>query len=167
MIETRFYAAKFVGIIFAVCLHFVVALHVGYFLRGDPPEREELDRRNVVVLWFELLLEVVLVALAAYGIRQLTKMVPFPLDGAGGFEYARLREASTSVMFGFALLATRDDLKTRMLHLLGHHNGPGAPRTPTPAESPAPPALGQTANLGTGHPAFQAFGLQRPHVPRS
>lgn len=71
---------------------------------GDTPKGRPRPKMTPSMLALKILFRTFLIMVSAYMIRNLVEIIPFPLDGVGGFEHKRIRELDGGVMLAFAII---------------------------------------------------------------
>ena len=84
---------------------------------GDYVSRK-YNSMSIVELSFNVAAHSAAVVMAAYLLRNLIEMIPFPLDGKAGYVHGRIKELQGGVILMLALTATQQSLidKIRLLY---------------------------------------------------
>lgn len=99
-------AIKMIDIGFLTALYFVLGMIVSALfdnLYGPFDEAAE-EAKSTFRLWGEIILQLALVGIAVYLLRNLVEMIPFPLDGFFGFEHQNVKELSGGIVLTFSIL---------------------------------------------------------------
>ena len=93
-----FYLVKIIDIVYVSIIYFIMAyfcagLMDSYFVRLFGNENKEKHKYRLIG---ECLIQVIIIAVISYLVRNLVSMVPFPLDGMYGFKHKWLKELSES-----------------------------------------------------------------------
>ena len=83
----------YVSIIYFIMAYFCAGIMDSYFVRVFGNEYKEKHKYRLIG---ECILQVVIIAIISYLVRNLVSMVPFPLDGMFGFKHKWLKELSES-----------------------------------------------------------------------
>lgn len=92
------------GLVFAK----IFDLLYGEFDEGDYKEKSK------IVLFLDILFHLFLVGVAAYILRNIVGMIPFPLDGVAGFQHGRLKELSGGTVLAMVLLFFQRNLRDKI-----------------------------------------------------
>lgn len=66
---------------------------------------------------FEVAIHIISLYVITYIARNIVEIIPFPLDGAFGYEHARLKELSSGAIFFFVLVSFQTHLYDKILYL--------------------------------------------------
>ena len=84
------------------------------------PSFDEKDKKKkkTIVLFGEIVLNIALIMIIAYILRNVIELIPSPLEGVAGYEQSRLKELSGGVVLAFSILVLQPNLKNRLLELV-------------------------------------------------
>jgi hypothetical protein len=80
----------------------------------DPETQKENPYRTVVIC----IINIILLTIAVFAIRNIGEMVPFPLHGAYGYNHLLLKERNIINLSYFLLMYYQQKFKTRLDMLL-------------------------------------------------
>ena len=69
-------------------------------------------------LLIEIYINVSLIAIMAYIIKNVVELIPFPLDGYYGFDHKRVKELSGGSIFAFALFYYQYGLRVKIKYVM-------------------------------------------------
>ena len=111
---------KIVDIGFITMINFTLGVAIGAFIDntlGDFDEKKQ-DEKHILQIFGELLLHLYILGIIAYIVRNLTELIPFPLDGYKGYDHNRLGEMKLGVAFTFALFFYQVHLREKLNYFL-------------------------------------------------
>ena len=117
-----FYLNKLLAIAFAGILHFSIAILGSYIIDEYQPRTEDKSKIKITL---EIILNVGLLVIWAYYVRKIVELIPYPLDGVGGFEYDKLETYSGTVIVAWSIFSRQIKLSKRIkinLDLLSKKN---------------------------------------------
>ena len=93
-----FYLVKITAIIYVSIIYFVLAYYFAGIMDAFFAKWFGTDytKKSKYLLLGECLLQVLIVAIMSYLVRNLVSMIPFPLDGMYGFKHDLLKELTES-----------------------------------------------------------------------
>jgi hypothetical protein len=101
-----FYAVKLTSIGLVTIQFLIGGVILSKVLDSVFPAYDEAAyrRKSTCRVWAEVLLQVALVGIGAYCLRQLIRRIPLPTDGIAGFQQARLKENGGGVLIAFSVM---------------------------------------------------------------
>lgn len=121
---------KLLAIAYVTLIHVVVALFVSRLIDRIIPDIEIDKTTNTeprVRSISLIILNIIMITISAYFIRNIVEKIPFPLDGVHDFKYGRLKERTNIVISSFLLMYYQTKLRQR-LDLLLLNKLPGSNR---------------------------------------
>jgi hypothetical protein len=112
---------KLIAIAYVTLIHVVVALFVSRLIDRIIPDIEIDKTTNTepLVRCLGLItLNLIMITISAYFIRNTVEKIPFPLDGVHDFNYGRLKERTNIVISSFLLMYYQTKLRQRFDILL-------------------------------------------------
>jgi len=85
--------------------------------------KSQADQKSTFRLILEIYLDVSLIAIVAYIIKNIVEIIPFPLDGIHGFDHKRVKELGGGTVFGFALFYYQYGLRDKIGYVLDDRFG--------------------------------------------
>ena len=79
---------------------------------------ENVDKVPTAILWRDIFLNVSLIMIIAYILRNIIQLIPSPFEGIAGFEHSRLKELSGGVVLAFSIFSLQPNLKARLLNFV-------------------------------------------------
>jgi len=116
------------GLVFAK----IFDLLYGEFNEGNYKEKTKL------FLFLDILFHLFLVGIAAYILRNIVGLIPFPLDGVAGFQHGRLKELSGGTVLAMILLFFQRNLRDKITYFA--NSALGIEKPTSDAEELEPPA---------------------------
>jgi hypothetical protein len=80
---------------------------------GEVHEEEE-NKKSLLRVVFETWIYIGIIAITAYIIRNIVELIPFPLDGVGGFVHSRVKELRGGPIYGFLLFFYASNLRKKI-----------------------------------------------------
>lgn len=77
-------------------------------------DEEKEKKKTVIQISLELLLTLWLYGVLIYIIRNVVELIPFPLNGVGGFDHQRVKELHNPMVFTLVFLLNSDILKKKI-----------------------------------------------------
>ena len=92
--ELLFRLIKITDMSYVTVLFFIYAYIVGYYLNEffTYIYGTEFDKKTTVILFCEVMSQVVCIGILSYIGRNVVQSIPFPLDGVNGYEHSRIKE---------------------------------------------------------------------------
>jgi hypothetical protein len=103
----------FVTIIYIFTSLFFARLTDMFFGKFD--EKRE-KKKSVFVLTLEIMLLMWLFGILVYVVRNVTRRIPFPLDGYYGFKYSEQKEVNSAYVFTFTYMIFCKYFKEKLLY---------------------------------------------------
>ncbi len=94
------------ALVFAMILEYLTEWYDRQF-----PSKEKSTQRLV----FEIAANIFFVAVAFWIIRNVVEIIPFPLEGYGGYKHALLAETNTSIIATLALILFQTSLTKKIM----------------------------------------------------
>ncbi len=104
---TSFYFFAF-GVVGSVVLNFLTEMYERYSM-SDRTKEKSLPR-----LMFEIVFHVFFIVLLFWGIRNAVSLIPFPLEGYGGYQHARLSLPTILLLSSVTLFFFQTTLMDKM-----------------------------------------------------
>jgi len=112
---------KLIAIAYVTLIHVVIALFVSRLIDKIIPDIEIDKTTNTeppVRCVGLIILNLIMITICAYFIRNTVEKIPFPLDGVHTFEYGRLKERNNIIISSFLLMFYQTKLRQRFDLLL-------------------------------------------------
>lgn len=104
-------------ITFAIGLSYLYDAFLGKF------NKEEEDKKSIPRILLELIAVFWLYGIIIYIVRNIVKMIPFPLNKIGGFDHSTLKDLRSAGMFTVVFFYFQNNIKARMQHVFDRiHN---------------------------------------------
>ena len=119
MYTAAFLTAKLADIGLVTIYFFTAAFVFSWLIERyvGPFDEEETKRRSTASLIGEVLLQFFLLGILTYAIRNVVERIPFPLEGFGGFQHARLKEVDDAGVFVIVFLFYQERLARNLKHI--------------------------------------------------
>lgn len=117
--KVGYYATKALSISYIFVIQFVISFSFVIVLNKifKNFDAKKADKRHVTVILIEVLAQLILVGVLAFIIRNITQMLPYPLEGVYGIETKRIKEFASAPLIPFILLFFFRNLKDKMSYL--------------------------------------------------
>lgn len=117
--ELTIRAIKMLDISYLTIIYVTIAITISILidkLIGEFDEHEA-DKKSTFRIILEIYINLSFIAIAAYIIRNLVEVIPFPLDGLYGFDHKRVKELNGGLVFSFALFYYQLNLNKKIKYL--------------------------------------------------
>ena len=113
-----FLAVKLTDIGLTTTYFFVVGLVFAKLFDIVYGEFKEEDYKKISkpVLLLDILFHLFLIGIAAYVLRNIVGLIPFPLEGVAGFQHKRLKELSGGTVLAMVLLFFQRNLREKITY---------------------------------------------------
>lgn len=78
--------------------------------------KDEYDLKSSYVIFFEIVSHLFLIGIVAYGLRNIVRAIPFPLEGVAGFQHHRLKELDGGYVIGVVLVLFQKNLLQKIAY---------------------------------------------------
>ena len=118
--EIAFRLVKMINIAIVGNYFFFSGVIMSILINAIMPSFDEKDKKKkkTIVLFGEIVLNIALIMIIAYILRNVIELIPSPLEGVAGYEQSRLKELSGGVVLAFSILVLQPNLKNRLLELV-------------------------------------------------
>ena len=107
---------KVIDIAYITVFYFFTAYYLGYYLDiffaylyGT-----KYDTKTEFILTLEFLSQVIAIGILVYIVKNTVELIPFPLDGVGGFVHSRVKELSSGGFFTVFLVMFQYNLQNKL-----------------------------------------------------
>lgn len=120
-----FLGVKLLDIGLVTMYYFVLAIAVARITDTVAGKFIESDYKDVPqwALFLEILLQLFIIGVVAYILRNIVSMIPFPLDGVAGYNHFRLKELEGGEIMAVILILFQRNLFEKISYFLGKHYG--------------------------------------------
>jgi hypothetical protein len=94
--------------VFGICISWAIDKYLGQF------KEDEYKNTNLFVIFLELVTHLFVIGILSYALRNFMEVIPFPLDGVGGFDHLRLKELQGGVVLSFVILFFQQNLSDKL-----------------------------------------------------
>ena len=108
---------KIVAIMYISIIYVISGLFLTYgldnylfFSKNIKINEKSIDKNNLFLIILQTCLIVGLLGVISYISRNLLQMIPFPLEGVHDFEYMRVKEVSSGILFDVILFGFSDTI---------------------------------------------------------
>jgi hypothetical protein len=111
-----FLAVKLLDIGYVTFLYFMfgLAFAKGFDLLYGDFDKQKYKNQPKWKLFLEIILHVFAIGVTAYILRNLIELIPFPLDGVGGFQHSRLKELEGGHILTVVLILFQKNLEEKV-----------------------------------------------------
>jgi len=117
-ITTAFLATKFIAIIYTAIISATLGIFVTIFLdRYIFPlffDKKNDDKKSKYQLILEVSLLFGVLGICSYIGRNFVQMIPYPLENLGNFEYLKLKEVQSGVMFSITVVLFNNTIQDKI-----------------------------------------------------
>ena len=116
MSELLIRSIKLIDICYIFTIYFIISIGLSvlvdnYLGKFDPEKYRNTPHWKIIL---ETLAGLWLFGISFYIIRNVVELIPFPLDGYGGFNHRRMKELNSTWVFGFIFLSCNSYVKDRL-----------------------------------------------------
>ena len=114
---------KIIDIGYLTILYFLSGYFVSYYVNKLYSRFDPLEEHDKVKLIIEIIIQLFVIGVIFYVLRNLIPLIPFPLEGISGFKHSLVKELQTGgIALSFGIFNAQLVLKDKMDHLLGYKN---------------------------------------------
>jgi len=119
MYTIPFLTAKLLDIGCVTVYYFFAAFVLSWIVDRwmGPFDKEHHEKKPLLRLIAEILFQFFLLGVLTYVMRNIIGRIPFPLEGLGGFQHERLKEAHEAGVFVIVFLFFQEHLALSLKHL--------------------------------------------------
>jgi hypothetical protein len=77
-------------------------------------EKEKYEKHPTALLFAEIVLHLFLIGVVAYLLRNLVQLIPYPLEGMGGFRHERLKELEGGHVLSIVMIFFQKNLLDKL-----------------------------------------------------
>ena len=116
---TPFITAKIIDIGLVTVYYFVFGLLFSWGVDSILGKFDEEDYKELTTfrILIEVLLQLFLIGIIIYILRNIVGAIPFPFEGVGGYEHRRLKELDGGVVLAFVVIFFQKNLNDKLLYL--------------------------------------------------
>jgi hypothetical protein len=115
---------KIIDIGFITIIYIVLGIIIAKILDkffGEFDEEKE-SKKSIFICILELTLHLWLIAIIIYIVRNITPLIPFPLNGIYGFNHLKVKELHSAEAFVFSILFFHNFYQSRIQHIFSKIN---------------------------------------------
>lgn len=110
---------KLVDITFLTIIYTTITILFSVYLDKlisyiDTTPNEHKSKARILI---EIYINLTILAIASYIIRNVVELIPFPLDGMYSFEHRRVKELGGGIVTGFAIFLYQKNLRAKIDYL--------------------------------------------------
>ena len=79
---------------------------------------KEYDEKSDIRIFLEIVGHLFILGIVAYVLRNIVDLIPFPLDGAFGFQHNRLKELGGGIVLPIILIMFQDNLINKISYFV-------------------------------------------------
>jgi len=116
---TPFITAKIIDIGLVTVYYFVFGLLFSWGIDSllGKFEEENYKKMSTLHIMLEVLLQLFVIGIIIYILRNIVSAIPYPFEGLGGYEHARLKELDGGVVLAFVVIFFQKNLNDKLLYL--------------------------------------------------
>ena len=84
---------------------------------------EDYEKTPLGLLFLEITIQMVFIGIIAYILRNIVGLIPFPLNGVGGFQHSRLKELDGGEVLAIALIMFQTNLYDKVIIFVNRFMG--------------------------------------------
>jgi len=116
---TPFITAKIIDIGLVTVYYFVFGLLFSWGIDSllGKFEEDNYKKMSTLRIMLEVLLQLFIIGIIIYILRNIVSAIPYPFEGLGGYEHARLKELDGGVVLAFVVIFFQKNLNDKLLYL--------------------------------------------------
>lgn len=125
MVTAAFLTAKILDIGLVTTYYFMAAFFLAWLVDYwyGPFDEKQHEERSTLLLILEAIGKFFVIGVLVYFVRNLVERIPYPLEGLGGFQHARLKEVDEAFVFLTVFVFYQDHLADTLKYLMARING--------------------------------------------
>jgi len=111
-----FLAVKLLDIGLVTVYFFVLGISVAKwfdFMNGELNVKE-YQEQNSFIMFLDIIVQLFLLGVIAYVLRNMVALIPYPFEGVAGFQHNRLKELNGGPVLEFVLIFFQQNLHTKI-----------------------------------------------------
>jgi hypothetical protein len=110
---------KIIDIGFLTILYFTIGYIFSYYVNKlYEPFNPKQPHSNQYIIFLEVCLQLFLIGIMVYIIRNLVALIPWPLDGVFGYDHKRVKELNSGgAALAFGIFYAQDNIKDKMTYI--------------------------------------------------
>lgn len=77
------------------------------------------EHRNKIVIFLEICMQIFVIGVLIYIIRNIVQFIPFPLEGFYGYQHSRVKELSSGgIAISFGVFYAQENIKQKLNYVL-------------------------------------------------
>lgn len=110
---------KLIDITYLTIIYVTLSIIFSIYLNRliGPFDKAKANKKSTLRLVLEIYLNFAVIAIAAYIIRNLVEVIPFPLDDIYDFDHTQVHELNGGIIFGFAIFYYQINLCDKINYL--------------------------------------------------
>jgi hypothetical protein len=79
-------------------------------------KESDYHKKSLIRIFFEICLHLFLLGVVAYALRNIIELIPFPLEGVGGFQHRRLKELEGGHALAVVIFLFQKNLRDKVIY---------------------------------------------------
>jgi len=119
--EIQMRSIKIIDLGFITIIYFAIGLLLASAVDTNmgPLDHAQEDKKSIWQLTLECVLLIWLVGVIIYIVKNLVELIPFPLNGIGGFDHMKVKELRNATVFIFVFLSFQNYLRDKTVNYYG------------------------------------------------
>ena len=115
----QFLTAKIIDIGLVTVYYFVFGFLISWGLDSllGQFNEDDYENKSIAELAIGILLQLFLLGVVIYALRNIVGAIPYPFEGFGGYEHARLKELDGGVVLAFVVIFFQKNLNDKIIYL--------------------------------------------------
>lgn len=110
---------KCVDISLLGCYYLILGVSAALIINKLLEEKEtNIEKTSTSKLLLIVFLNTSLIMIAAYFMRKIVEIIPFPLNGIMGYDHGRIKEIKGGVIIAFSIMCFQTNFKDVLKHLV-------------------------------------------------
>jgi len=115
----QFLTAKIIDIGLVTVYYFVFGFFISWGLDSLLGQFKEDDYKDksIAELTLGIILQLFVLGVVIYALRNIVGAIPYPFEGLGGYQHARLKELDGGVVLAFVVIFFQKNLNDKIIYL--------------------------------------------------
>lgn len=100
-------------------IYFILAYFISWGVNKIYYDFNPNEHRNKIVIFLEICMQIFVIGVLIYIIRNIVQFIPFPLEGFYGYQHSRVKELSSGgIAISFGVFYAQENIKQKLNYVL-------------------------------------------------